>query len=227
LIVDEVSIQQFTPFDWRAKGGVNPSRQSSKICSSSAHFSFAQALETCLFAATNQLYKLSVQQIMDCHKSCSNFQPNNNYSYFFGGVQSDQTYPYEGGNVGKCRYNKALSTPKPVAFNFHMSLFRWDSYSSYVSMKKCPYVTIVGFLPPRQYTSGVYNPSDCSATSFYGIMTVLGYGIENGIDYWIVDNQNGSNWGEKGTLKLRRRDDLDNCGAISSSFIRPVFKIDS
>ena len=58
-----------------------------------------------------------------------------------------------------------------------------------------------------QYKSGVLDTSSCG-TNLNHALLLVGYGTDSasGKDYWLVKNTWGTNWGEKGYIKIKRDD---------------------
>lgn len=53
------------------------------------------------------------------------------------------------------------------------------------------------------YKSGVYHHTTGSQVGGHAIK-VVGWGVENGVDYWLVANSWNEEWGDKGFFKIRR-----------------------
>lgn len=70
------------------------------------------------------------------------------------------------------------------------------------------------------YFQGVFT-GNCG-TSVDHAVVVVGYGSESGLDYWLVRNSWGTNWGEDGYFKMERnmkRTYTGKCGiAIEPSY---------
>ena len=61
--------------------------------------------------------------------------------------------------------------------------------------------------------SGVYEHKSGSMLGGHAIK-LLGWGTENGVDYWLVANSWNPDWGDNGFFKIRRG--TDECGIESN-----------
>ena len=67
------------------------------------------------------------------------------------------------------------------------------------------------------YDSGILNDDLCGADLDHAV-TAVGYGIENGVEYYLVRNSWGSSWGENGYIRiLAGFDGLGICGILEDS----------
>jgi len=71
------------------------------------------------------------------------------------------------------------------------------------------------------YVSGVITSASCGTNLDHGVLAV-GYGTENGDEYFLVKNSWGASWGESGYVKIGVADGAGICG-INSSASQPVY----
>ena len=67
----------------------------------------------------------------------------------------------------------------------------------------------------NDYSSGVLEDCEYDGISkpVNHAVVAVGYGTENGVDYWLLKNSWGDGWGEKGFIKVKR----GTCGIKESS----------
>ena len=85
-----------------------------------------------------------------------------------------------------------------------------------ISKGVCDIAIDAGFWDFQAYTSGIYDNPDCTSASLNHAVGLVSYGTENGIDYWIVRNSWGKDWGDEGYIKMIRNKN-NQCGVASDA----------
>jgi C1A family cysteine protease len=67
----------------------------------------------------------------------------------------------------------------------------------------------------QTYVSGVLSGDECGTTLDHAVLAV-GFGIEDGVEYWLVKNSWATVWGDQGYIKLAVTDGLGTCGVQTS-----------
>lgn len=63
----------------------------------------------------------------------------------------------------------------------------------------------------QQYQSGIFNDTSCGHNLDHATL-VVGWGISEGTEYWIMKNSWAETWGEQGYMRLAIVDGKGNCG---------------
>lgn len=92
-----------------------------------------------------------------------------------------------------------------------------------VLVEKGPLSAVINAQFLRFQKSGILNVADhqCNARSLDHAVLIVGYGVENGLEYWIVKNSWGSKWGEGGQFRIVRGQ--GKCG-INQAVMFPIIK---
>jgi len=197
-------------------------------CGSCAAFAATGLHETCMAKAGAPLngLDLSEQYLVDCAynpnkgaNGCNGAAPHA-YPVWFakdgGSSPHEAKYPYLGGSP-KLNCNTAANIPKwnsgakvtNAVYDFSCSQ---DKLKQLVAQKGAVLVGI--YASDRSFSDydgrGVYDKCSKGNDAQNHAVLVVGYGSENGIDYWLVKNSWGPNWGDNGFIKIRRG--TNECG---------------
>ena len=63
----------------------------------------------------------------------------------------------------------------------------------------------------QMYKSGILDSDDCG-TELDHAVTAVGYGSDDGQDYYLVRNSWGPTWGENGYIKIAAKEGKGICG---------------
>jgi len=211
--------------DWRTKGAVTPVKNQGQ-CGSCWSFSATGALEGANFLKSGKLVALSEQQFLDCDtvdSACNGGLMDNAFDYVQknGGVDSEDDYKYLARQTifFKCPASK---TSKHVGTcSGHTDVPASDEAQLQLAVAQQPVSVAIEADQPgfQMYKSGIFSGA-CGTTLDHGVLAV-GYGTENGQDYWIVKNSWGASWGDQGYIRLARNtaDKSGQCGiALAASF---------
>ncbi|MCD9559052.1 Cysteine proteinase rd21a [Datura stramonium] len=192
--------------DWREKG-VLVGVKDQGGCGSCWAFSAIASTEAINAIVTGDLISLSEQELVDCdtteNEGCNGGLMDYAFEFIInnGGIDTEKDYPYTGRD-GKCdqlRKNARVVTIdgyEDVPTNSEKAL------QKAVANQPVSIAVEAGGRDFQHYKSGIFT-GKCGTAVDHGVVAV-GYGTENGMDYWIVRNSWGADWGEKGYLRMQR-----------------------
>jgi len=215
--------------DWREEGAVTPVKDQGQ-CGSCWAFSTTGSLEGAHFRALGKLVSLSEQQLVDCSKKygnngCNGGLMDNAFQYVKenGGLDTEDSYPYHM-KQEKCHFNKAAVGSLCSGF---VDVPQGDEQALMEALAVNGPVSVAIDVTENNfmlYKEGVFTDTSCKNTADdlnHGVL-VVGYGTDEGQDFWIVKNSWSSKWGESGYIRMARN--KNNMCGIATVASYPLVK---
>jgi len=208
---------------------VDPVRDQGQ-CGSCWAFATTANAESAWALAKGQLLDLSEQYLVDCssgkgyyNMGCNGGNPDSAFKYMINNGQcSDSSYPYTSGvtkTAGTCH-----SCTNIVSFSACYDVTPKNQIALKTAVAKQPVVIAIEADTRyfQSYSGGILDSTQCG-TNLDHAVEIIGYGTDNGKEYWTVRNSWGASWGENGYVRILRSDstnDIGICGvAAEPSFM--------
>lgn len=193
--------------DWSQKGAVTPVKNQGQ-CGSCWAFSSTGSLEGAWFLSNGTLVSLSEQQLVDCstaqgNQGCNGGLMDDAFQYVITnkGLTTEAAYPYSATGPNNCE-----SKGKPVAARISKFVdVTPDSDQALMTAIAQQPVSVAVEADQNSfqfYSSGVMTAA-CGTALDHGVLAV-GYGTSTGLDYYLVKNSWGADWGMAGYIQLAR-----------------------
>jgi cathepsin L len=224
-------------WNWVSQGAISSVKNQGQ-CGSCAAFASVAVIETCFWQRRGVMFDdLSEQHIVSCANNhyyydnegawgafgCDGAWPPAYFDWIVknnaGHIQTESAYPYTA-TTGSCHPKSGGDFGSKVTGMYNL----WNTNER--DMKELVYINpvttsiLASYL--GDYNSGIYNDSRCCEQATdpnckYNLnheVTVVGYGTQSGMDYWLIKNSWDTRFGENGYFKIKRGTGHCGVGAL-------------
>ncbi|OQV22551.1 putative Digestive cysteine proteinase 2 [Hypsibius exemplaris] len=210
--------------DWRDLGAVTPVRDQG-LCRSCWAFASSAAMESAFFIQTGNLIVLSPENFVDCIDTgepkpnrCEGDYCEDAFEWAKNGITTEAAYPYVAfeGAPAELTACKPKTNQLKVRTTGEVLVEEGSELALMEAIANVGPVTVLinqAIEDNKQYTGGVFDDTSCNNTfvDLNHALLAVGYGTtEDGVDYWIIKNSYGTDWGDQGYLYLKRGENI--CG---------------
>jgi len=195
-------------------GNVSPVKDQGE-CGSCVAFATMAVVETAFKKLTGVFGDYSEQQFVDCGygkdgaRGC-NGAATHSYTKWAssesgkGNLLHESTYPYQNTNPSlTCPTNLDSYNQGAAVSDF---FYTYDGDEETMKKLVAEHGAVVGTVAAAgefsNYGGGIF--AGCTSSALDHAIAVVGYGTENGVDYWLIKNSWGERWGEDGFIRLKR-----------------------
>ena len=208
--------------NWVEKGAVTDVKNQGS-CGSCWSFSTTGALEGAHFIATGSLESFSEEQFVQCdygvtkNLGCNGGLMDKAFAYAeSNAIQTEANYPYTSGNgrKGSCDSSKLEGASLKVTTYTDVTVNSPEQLKAALDKQPVSVAIEADKMAFQMYHSGVLTGDKCGTNLDHGVLAV-GYGTENGVEYYLVKNSWGATWGDAGYVKIGVEDGAGVCGIQS------------
>ena len=134
------------------------------------------------------------------------------YQYYQADLET--TYKYTSGtdtSTKSCAHN--MSEASPVNVSYYETVEENNVSQMKAALEQQPLSVLIEADKRvfQMYSSGVFTDTSCGTSLDHAVLAV-GYGTENGQEYWLVKNSWDTTWGDQGYIKIAIVDGEGICG---------------